>query len=221
MTNASSYIVKYLSISSYIRKPFLIYDFATASIWIPYIWGKFDFLFYHCILLQIKHQPTTASTIQRSMGWWRASTGASRTHWPARGATTSWTAGPSAWVLLGMQNRAQAVYGTPLVLPSQFLIRIEYNIFFIQPSLQFKLIDTNRQDDIQIQTRCKYTVPTEPWKRVLSRIQRASDLWKCWSVGRMLYAGELIEDDIPIMAIGHVFFGSRQSLVPCTTYTYV
>ncbi len=28
---ANSYIVKYLRISSYIRKPFLIYDFATAS----------------------------------------------------------------------------------------------------------------------------------------------------------------------------------------------
>jgi hypothetical protein len=27
----------------------------------------------------------------------------------------------------------------------------------------------------------------------------------------------LIEGGIPIMAIGHVFFGSRQSLVPCTT----
>jgi hypothetical protein len=27
---ASSYMVKYLRIASYIRKPFLIYDFATA-----------------------------------------------------------------------------------------------------------------------------------------------------------------------------------------------
>jgi hypothetical protein len=32
---ASSYMTKYLRISSYIRKPFLIYDFATASLWIP------------------------------------------------------------------------------------------------------------------------------------------------------------------------------------------
>jgi hypothetical protein len=32
---ASSYVVKYLRISSYIRKPFLIYDFATAPF--PYI----------------------------------------------------------------------------------------------------------------------------------------------------------------------------------------
>ncbi len=31
-TNASSYMKKYLNISSYIRKPFLIYDFATAPL---------------------------------------------------------------------------------------------------------------------------------------------------------------------------------------------
>jgi hypothetical protein len=30
----------------------------------------------------------------------------------------------------------------------------------------------------------------------------------------MLYAGELIEGGIPIMARGHVFFGRRQNLVP-------
>jgi hypothetical protein len=50
MTNgpASSYMGKYLHISSYIRKPFLMHDFATAPLWISYIWGKFDFLFYQC-----------------------------------------------------------------------------------------------------------------------------------------------------------------------------
>ncbi len=37
-----------LRISSYIRKPFLIYDFAIAPLWLPYIWGKFYFLFYQC-----------------------------------------------------------------------------------------------------------------------------------------------------------------------------
>ncbi len=31
---ASSYMGKYLRISSYIRNPFLIYDFATAPLWI-------------------------------------------------------------------------------------------------------------------------------------------------------------------------------------------
>ncbi len=45
---ASSYIGKYLRISSYIRKPFLIYYFATAPTEFLYIWGKFDFLFYQC-----------------------------------------------------------------------------------------------------------------------------------------------------------------------------
>ncbi len=44
-------MVKYLRISSYIRKPFLIYDFAPDPIWISiqYMWGKFSFLFYQCI----------------------------------------------------------------------------------------------------------------------------------------------------------------------------
>jgi hypothetical protein len=32
------------------RKPLVIYDFATAPLWI-YIWGKFDFLFYQCNIL--------------------------------------------------------------------------------------------------------------------------------------------------------------------------
>ncbi len=52
---ASSYMGKYLRISSYIRKPFLIYDFATAPLWISlqYIWGKFDFLFYQWVELRI------------------------------------------------------------------------------------------------------------------------------------------------------------------------
>ncbi len=43
---AASYMGQYLRISSYIRRPFLIYDFATAPLWIPYIWGIFYFLFY-------------------------------------------------------------------------------------------------------------------------------------------------------------------------------
>jgi hypothetical protein len=30
----------------------------------------------------------------------------------------------------------------------------------------------------------------------------------------------MVDGGIPIMAIGHVFFGSRRSLVPCTTYSY-
>ncbi len=42
---ASSYITKYLRISSYIRKPFLIYDFATAPIWISLYLRKIFFSF--------------------------------------------------------------------------------------------------------------------------------------------------------------------------------
>ncbi len=45
---ASSYMVKYLGISSY-GKPFLIYEFTTARFWISlYIWGQFYFIFYQC-----------------------------------------------------------------------------------------------------------------------------------------------------------------------------
>ncbi len=48
---ASSYMVKYLRISSYcIRKPFLIYDFAPDPIWISLYTRKICFIFYQCIL---------------------------------------------------------------------------------------------------------------------------------------------------------------------------
>ncbi len=40
---------KCANISSCMRRPLVIYDFATAPFWIPYIWGKFYFLFYQCI----------------------------------------------------------------------------------------------------------------------------------------------------------------------------
>ncbi len=40
---------KWANISPYMRRPLVIYDFATAPFWISlYIWGKFDFLFYQC-----------------------------------------------------------------------------------------------------------------------------------------------------------------------------
>ncbi len=42
---ASSYMVKYLRISSYIRKPFLLFDFATAPIWISLYRRKILFAF--------------------------------------------------------------------------------------------------------------------------------------------------------------------------------
>ncbi len=48
---ASAYVTKYLSISSYIRKSFLIYDFATAPLWISLYMRKILFYFYHCTYL--------------------------------------------------------------------------------------------------------------------------------------------------------------------------
>jgi hypothetical protein len=55
---ASSYMTKYLRISHISQKPFLIYDFATAFIWISLysIWGKFYFIFISvfCRVLGVK-----------------------------------------------------------------------------------------------------------------------------------------------------------------------
>jgi hypothetical protein len=45
---ASSKRTKYLRIYSYIRKPFLIYDFATAPIWISLNMRKIFFSFFQC-----------------------------------------------------------------------------------------------------------------------------------------------------------------------------
>ncbi len=49
---ASSYMEKYLRISSYIRKPFLIYDFATASLWISLYMRKIWFSFLSVYTVQ-------------------------------------------------------------------------------------------------------------------------------------------------------------------------
>ncbi len=51
---SSSYMTKYLCISSNFRKPFFIYDFAPEF---PYIWGKFSFLFYPCSYRQLLPAP--------------------------------------------------------------------------------------------------------------------------------------------------------------------
>ncbi len=50
---ASSYMTQYLSISSYIRKPFLIYDFVTAPIWSS-LYMMEIFLFFFISVLKIK-----------------------------------------------------------------------------------------------------------------------------------------------------------------------
>ncbi len=57
MTNASSYMVKYLRISSYIRKPFLLYDFATAPIWISYYMRNISFSFLSVLYKYIIASP--------------------------------------------------------------------------------------------------------------------------------------------------------------------
>ncbi len=50
---ASSYMGKCLRISSYIRKPYLIYmTLQLLHSEFPYIWGKFYFLFYQCIMVK-------------------------------------------------------------------------------------------------------------------------------------------------------------------------
>ncbi len=38
------------NISPNLRRPIVVYHFATAPFWISYIWGKFDLLFYQCIV---------------------------------------------------------------------------------------------------------------------------------------------------------------------------
>jgi hypothetical protein len=45
---ASSYMGKNLRLYSYIRKPFLIYDFSTAPLWISLYIRKIWFSFYQC-----------------------------------------------------------------------------------------------------------------------------------------------------------------------------
>ncbi len=58
---ASSYMVKYLRISLYIRNPFLIYNFAPDPILISLykIWGNFCFLSYQCTYFWGSHEKNT------------------------------------------------------------------------------------------------------------------------------------------------------------------
>jgi transposase InsO family protein len=81
-----------------------------------------------CLLLQIKHQPTTAYHSQAN-GMVERLHRRLKDALRARGATATWAA-ELPWVLLGLQSSpredtnispAQALYGTPLVLPNQYL----------------------------------------------------------------------------------------------------
>ncbi len=55
----ASYIGKYFRISSYIRKPFLIYDFATAPLWISLYMRKIWFSFYQCGQYKMRSWPSS------------------------------------------------------------------------------------------------------------------------------------------------------------------
>jgi hypothetical protein len=59
----SSYMTEYLRISSYIRKPFLLYDFATAPFWISLYLRKilFYFLSVYCIWGNIEPDDSAGS----------------------------------------------------------------------------------------------------------------------------------------------------------------
>jgi transposase InsO family protein len=81
-----------------------------------------------CLLLQIKHQPTTAYHPQAN-GMVERLHRRLKDALRARGATATWAA-ELPWVLLGLRSSpredtnlspAQALYGTPLVLPNQYL----------------------------------------------------------------------------------------------------
>jgi hypothetical protein len=63
---ASSYIGKYLPISSYIRKHFLIYDFATAPLWISLYMRKIWFSFLSVyISLSVQYRSWGGSPLYR------------------------------------------------------------------------------------------------------------------------------------------------------------
>ncbi len=63
---ASSYMEKYFRISSCIRKPFLIYDFATAPLKISLYMRKIWFFFYQCsrpLFPHVKSPPRPSDAI--------------------------------------------------------------------------------------------------------------------------------------------------------------
>ncbi len=91
---ASSYMGKNLRISSYIRKPFLIYDFATASLWISLYMRKILFYFYQCMVLFTWGRsapvswPSPLSCLRSSRSlWWR------------RQGSPGWYPPPAPWTL--------------------------------------------------------------------------------------------------------------------------
>ncbi len=76
MTNGLliQYMGKYLRIYSYIRKPFLIYDFATAPFWISLHMRKiwFSFLSVYCIFLASKVGTKSLRKKCFFVAWWHS-----------------------------------------------------------------------------------------------------------------------------------------------------
>ncbi len=68
---ATSYMVKYLRISSYIRNPFLIFDFATAPFWIFLYMRKilFSFLSVCCLALELRAHSFWVRVAQSQTGY--------------------------------------------------------------------------------------------------------------------------------------------------------
>ncbi len=62
-------IYAYLRISSYIRKLFLIFDFAPIPSELPYIWGKFSFLSYQCGTILLNTRKVTYFYLLNSSHW--------------------------------------------------------------------------------------------------------------------------------------------------------
>ncbi len=60
MTNASSYMVKYFRSSSYIRKPFLIYDFATLN----FLINEENFVFF---FISVVHREVESKEMARRL----------------------------------------------------------------------------------------------------------------------------------------------------------
>ncbi len=67
---ASSYMGKYLRISSYIRKPFFIYDFATAPLSISLYMRKILFSFFISVGYTVGHNDFRKNSKWPQMGTW-------------------------------------------------------------------------------------------------------------------------------------------------------
>jgi hypothetical protein len=77
---ASSQMVNYLHISSYFRKPFLIYDFALDPIWISLYFRKTFFSFFQCTFLVYLVGSPMGSKLLGGINWYPVLLGYSPLH---------------------------------------------------------------------------------------------------------------------------------------------